>query len=231
MEFNVTRVTYQTMHLHPKIYFQPCPSNTSVLIVSPEFAYEKDRHVAIFSLSSSGERPRRWHWKFGTKTIRVNAPLVRTPARLESNLNEPPTTKKCKSSRQSIPLLRLLLLVKFRQSLLSKGIASFKDSIPSFKQNKIETLAGDFANPRRTWGPSWPNSGGGLTRSSKHGALFKYAVANPSQHQQQRRQDQSSSNKWTKSADQDSAPIRTLQTAENPPSVSPPPHLPSRRLF
>ena len=100
MEFNVTRVTYQTMHLHPKIYFQPCPSNTSVLIVSPEFAYEKDRHVAIFSLSSSGERPRRWHWKFGTKTIRVNAPLVRTPARLESNLNEPPTTKKCKSSRQ-----------------------------------------------------------------------------------------------------------------------------------
>ena len=48
MEFNVTRVTYQTMHLHPKIYFQPCPSNTSVLIVSPEFAYEKDRHVAIF---------------------------------------------------------------------------------------------------------------------------------------------------------------------------------------
>ena len=61
MEFNVTRVTYQTMHLHPKIYFQPCPSNTSVLIVSPEFAYEKDRHVAIFSLSSSVERPRRRH--------------------------------------------------------------------------------------------------------------------------------------------------------------------------
>jgi hypothetical protein len=53
------------------------------------------------------------------------------------------TTKKCSNAINiQIPLLLLLLLVKLRQSLLSKGIGSFKDSTPSFKQNKIETLAG-----------------------------------------------------------------------------------------
>jgi len=81
MKFHVTRVTYQTMHLHPKRSFQPCPSNTSVLIVSPDLHTKKTAMWRFFPIliPSTTKAPAL---KIGSvRKIRVNAPLVRTPAR------------------------------------------------------------------------------------------------------------------------------------------------------